>query len=298
MFATSLDGAGIPLDAVGDAIGRGELTLSFFDAAAYERFSAIADETFRQASERTGIPLELVMVDPRGDRDGAALARRPPPRGRAADPAVRRGADRRRLPSGGDRAAAPRPGRQHPPDHRAGGRLVVLRGDRAGDGRGQRRRGDERPRPLGPDHAARRHLAARHVPRAPGPRLDRQHHRRLRDDDGAGGDPQPPRAAPRDLLPRHQRLHEAHAGAWRRRGRRARCDGRAVGSPQLDRARRQADQVARRRRDVPLPRPEPGRARRPGDGGRARRPRACRRATWASRRARCCTRRATTSGRP
>ena len=62
MFATSLDGAGIPLDAVADAIGRGELTLTFFDAAAYERFSAIADETFRQASERTGVPLELVMV--------------------------------------------------------------------------------------------------------------------------------------------------------------------------------------------------------------------------------------------
>ena len=62
MFATSLADAGIPLDAVGAAIGRGELTLSFFDAAAYERFSALADETFRQASERTGIPLDLIMV--------------------------------------------------------------------------------------------------------------------------------------------------------------------------------------------------------------------------------------------
>jgi adenylate cyclase len=62
MLATSLEGAGIPLDAVGAAVRRGELTLSFFDAAAYERFAALADETFRQVSDRTGIPLELLMV--------------------------------------------------------------------------------------------------------------------------------------------------------------------------------------------------------------------------------------------
>ena len=44
------------------AIRRGTLSLDFFDAAAYERFAALADETFRQVSERTGIPLELLMV--------------------------------------------------------------------------------------------------------------------------------------------------------------------------------------------------------------------------------------------
>ena len=48
--------------AVGAAIQRGALSLSFFDAAAYERFAALADETFRQVSDRTGIPLELLMV--------------------------------------------------------------------------------------------------------------------------------------------------------------------------------------------------------------------------------------------
>jgi adenylate cyclase len=62
MFATSLERAGIPLEPVGDAIRRGELTLSFFDAAAYERFAALADETFRESSERTGVPLDLLMV--------------------------------------------------------------------------------------------------------------------------------------------------------------------------------------------------------------------------------------------
>ena len=44
------------------AIRRGTLSLAFFDAAAYERFAALADETFRQVSDRTGIPLELLMV--------------------------------------------------------------------------------------------------------------------------------------------------------------------------------------------------------------------------------------------
>ena len=59
---TSLEGAGIPLDAVGAAIQQGTLSLAFLDAEAYERFSALSDQTFREASERTGIPLELVTV--------------------------------------------------------------------------------------------------------------------------------------------------------------------------------------------------------------------------------------------
>jgi adenylate cyclase len=61
-LAGSLDGAGIPLDAVGAAIQQGTLSLAFLDAEAYERFSALSDQTFREASDRTGIPLELVTV--------------------------------------------------------------------------------------------------------------------------------------------------------------------------------------------------------------------------------------------
>ena len=38
------------------AIERGTLTLDFLEAASYEMFAALAAETFRQASDRTGIP--------------------------------------------------------------------------------------------------------------------------------------------------------------------------------------------------------------------------------------------------
>jgi adenylate cyclase len=62
LLAHSLEGAGVPLDTLGDALRRGALSLDFLDAAAYERFAALSDETFRQASERTGVPLELVMA--------------------------------------------------------------------------------------------------------------------------------------------------------------------------------------------------------------------------------------------
>jgi adenylate cyclase len=62
LTAKSLEGAGIPLDALGAAIQRGALNLDFLDALAYERFAGLSDETFRQVSERTGIPLELLTV--------------------------------------------------------------------------------------------------------------------------------------------------------------------------------------------------------------------------------------------
>ncbi len=62
LMAKSLEDAGIPLEGVGDAIQRGALTLDFFDAPSYERFAALASETFRQVSDRTGIPLDLLMV--------------------------------------------------------------------------------------------------------------------------------------------------------------------------------------------------------------------------------------------
>jgi class 3 adenylate cyclase len=62
LTARSLEGAGIPLDTVGDAMQRGALTLDFLDSEAYERFVGLCDETFRQVSERTGIPVELLMA--------------------------------------------------------------------------------------------------------------------------------------------------------------------------------------------------------------------------------------------
>ncbi|HJX07059.1 MAG TPA: adenylate/guanylate cyclase domain-containing protein [Actinomycetota bacterium] len=62
LTARSLEGAGIPLDTLGDAMKRGALNLNFLDSEAYERFAGLCDETFRQVSERTGIPVELLMV--------------------------------------------------------------------------------------------------------------------------------------------------------------------------------------------------------------------------------------------
>jgi adenylate cyclase len=62
LMARSLEDAEIPLEEVADAIQRGALSLAFLDAPSYERFAALAAETFRQVSDRTGIPLELLMV--------------------------------------------------------------------------------------------------------------------------------------------------------------------------------------------------------------------------------------------
>jgi adenylate cyclase len=62
LMAKSLEDAGIPLDSVAAAIDRGALSFVFLDAASYERFAALADETFHEVSERTGIAPELLTV--------------------------------------------------------------------------------------------------------------------------------------------------------------------------------------------------------------------------------------------
>ncbi|HZA39572.1 MAG TPA: hypothetical protein VFA00_03005, partial [Actinomycetota bacterium] len=62
LLANSLEQAGIPLEGVGAVMQRGALSLDFLDAASYERFAALATESFRQVSDRTGIPFELLMV--------------------------------------------------------------------------------------------------------------------------------------------------------------------------------------------------------------------------------------------
>jgi len=62
LMARSLEDAGIPLDGVAAGIQRGALSLAFLDTPSYERFAALAAETFRQVSDRTGVSLELLMV--------------------------------------------------------------------------------------------------------------------------------------------------------------------------------------------------------------------------------------------
>jgi adenylate cyclase len=56
----ALDAAGMPMEAVAEAIRRGIIELGFVDAPAYDNFTGLTDETFRQASDRTGIPFELL----------------------------------------------------------------------------------------------------------------------------------------------------------------------------------------------------------------------------------------------
>ena len=58
----SLVGAGVPLDGLGAAIRSGQLSLDFLDAPAFERFSALSDVTFAQFAERSGVPVDLLML--------------------------------------------------------------------------------------------------------------------------------------------------------------------------------------------------------------------------------------------
>lgn len=61
-IARSLEDAGISLEAVAGALKRDALSLAFLDAPSYERFAALADETFQEVSDRTGIPIELLTI--------------------------------------------------------------------------------------------------------------------------------------------------------------------------------------------------------------------------------------------
>jgi class 3 adenylate cyclase len=54
--------AGLPLEGLASIIASGAISLSFMDSPAYDRFTALGDETFAQASQRTGVPVELLML--------------------------------------------------------------------------------------------------------------------------------------------------------------------------------------------------------------------------------------------
>jgi adenylate cyclase len=58
----SLMAAGISLDGLGAAMRSGEISLDFLDEPAYERFSALSDVTFAGFAERTGAPVEALML--------------------------------------------------------------------------------------------------------------------------------------------------------------------------------------------------------------------------------------------
>ena len=60
LMTRSVDESGISLDGLAAAIRDGSISMAFLDAPAYERFAALAPETFLQVADRTGIPLELL----------------------------------------------------------------------------------------------------------------------------------------------------------------------------------------------------------------------------------------------
>jgi adenylate cyclase len=57
-----LERAGVPLDGMAAAVRAGALSFSFLDVPAFDRFSEVSDTTFRELSERTAVPLELLKV--------------------------------------------------------------------------------------------------------------------------------------------------------------------------------------------------------------------------------------------
>jgi class 3 adenylate cyclase len=58
----TLEGAGLPLPGLGEAIRRGVLTLDFMDIDTYDRWASLSDTTYAQLSESTGLPVELLTV--------------------------------------------------------------------------------------------------------------------------------------------------------------------------------------------------------------------------------------------
>ena len=60
--ALGLERGGLSLKAVGDATRRGDLSLGFVDQQSYHRFGAVGSESFEELSDRTGIPLEVLMT--------------------------------------------------------------------------------------------------------------------------------------------------------------------------------------------------------------------------------------------
>ena len=58
----TLEDAGIAPERVAEGLATAGLSLAFLESPIYERFAAYSSETFRELSERTGLPLELLTL--------------------------------------------------------------------------------------------------------------------------------------------------------------------------------------------------------------------------------------------
>jgi class 3 adenylate cyclase len=61
-WVRSLEESGVPLDGMAAAVRDGALSFSYLDASAFDRFGGMSAATFRELSEETGAPLELLKV--------------------------------------------------------------------------------------------------------------------------------------------------------------------------------------------------------------------------------------------
>jgi adenylate cyclase len=61
-WVKGLEAAGVPLDGMATAVRDGTLSFSYLDAGAFGRFAEVSDTTFRELSDRTGIPMDLLKV--------------------------------------------------------------------------------------------------------------------------------------------------------------------------------------------------------------------------------------------
>jgi adenylate cyclase len=58
----TLEDAGIRPEHVAEGLEKAGLSLAFLESPVYERFATLSDDTFRTLSERSGVPLDLVML--------------------------------------------------------------------------------------------------------------------------------------------------------------------------------------------------------------------------------------------
>ena len=65
-----LERAGLPMDALVEALERGKLSFGFLDLKVYDRFSLLSPRSFRDMSSKESIPLELLL----GVREAMGLA--------------------------------------------------------------------------------------------------------------------------------------------------------------------------------------------------------------------------------
>jgi class 3 adenylate cyclase len=56
------EAAGLPLDALVEALERNELTFTFLDHPVYDRFSHLSSRSFREVGAEEAVPIELLMV--------------------------------------------------------------------------------------------------------------------------------------------------------------------------------------------------------------------------------------------